>query len=85
MMSPAARKKFPFSIECKNTKTFPSLAALRQAEHNSKGYNPAVCWKPPGKGFDDTIIYMKLDSFLKLWRNTLDKEEAEEDENIETG
>jgi hypothetical protein len=85
MLSPAARKKFPFSVECKNTKTFPNLEALRQADYNSKGYNPVVCWKPPRKGFDDTIIYMRLDSFLKIWRNTIDREEKEEDKDNTTG
>ncbi len=92
MLSPAARKKFPFSVECKNTKSFPSLEALRQAEYNSKGYTPIVCWKPPRKGFDDTLVYMKLGSFLKLWRNTIeqtdvesDQEESEKDQGIEAG
>jgi len=81
MLSPAARKKLPVSLECKNTKEFPALSALRQAKANSKCYSPVVCWKPPRKGYDDTLIYMKLDDFLNLWRNTIDKEETEDEED----
>jgi len=76
MLSNRARNVLPLSIECKNWKTFPNLAALEQAEANSKGYTACVCWKPPRKSLDDTIIYMKLNAFLKLWRKTrVEKEE----------
>lgn len=69
MMSEKALAMVPVSIECKNTKKFPSLAALEQSEANSyEGTVPAACWKPPGKGYDSTIIYMKLDDFLDLWK-----------------
>lgn len=68
MMSTRARQVFPFSLECKNTKKFPSLEALEQAEYNAKGYTPVVCWKPPRKGMDDTIVYLKLKDFVSLWR-----------------
>jgi len=81
MVSSRTRKLLPISWECKNTKTFPNLSALEQAKANSKGYNPVVCWKPPRKGFNDTIIYMKLDDFLNLWRKAIVKEE-EEDNSI---
>ncbi len=69
MMSKRARDVLPLSIECKNTKSFPSLAALRQSEHNSKDHAPAACWKPPRKSYEDTIIYMTLNEFLELWRS----------------
>ena len=69
MMSERALAMLPVSIECKNTKTFPSLAALRQSENNSyEGTVPAACWKPPGMGYDSTIIYLKLEDFLDLWK-----------------
>ena len=69
MMSDRARKTLPLSIECKNTKSFPSLAALRQSDHNSGEHTPAACWKPHGKSYEDTIIYMTLNEFLELWNS----------------
>jgi hypothetical protein len=68
MMSEKALAMLPVSIECKNTKKFPSLSALEQSENNCYDATvPAASWKPPGKGYDDTIIYMKLSDFLDLW------------------
>jgi hypothetical protein len=67
MMSPLAQKKFPISVECKNTKAEPSTAALEQATYNCYPNTfPAVAWKPKGKGLPDTMIMMYLDDFLKL-------------------
>ena len=68
MMSELAHMNLPLSIECKNTKVFPSISALKQARDNSRSVDtPAVCWKPPGKGYDETIIYFNLNEFLELW------------------
>jgi hypothetical protein len=69
LMSPLARKKLPLSLECKSTKSFPSLAALEQARYNAKGNTPAVIWKPPGKSEDESIIYFNIHEFMKLWKN----------------
>lgn len=67
MMSNLALKSLPLSIECKNTKLFPSLSALEQAKYNTKpGQTPCVVWKPPGKGYQRAIIYFDLLDFLKL-------------------
>ena len=79
IMSEKAMNRLPLSLECKNTKSFPSLAALRQAQKEAYGkldpkrfseefLKGAVCWKPFGKGYDETIIYMNLNEFLKLWK-----------------
>ena len=62
-----ARKKFPFSVECKNVKTLSIIAALEQSRANSNGYTPCVCYKPPGKGLDKTVIAFDLDEFLIMW------------------
>ena len=65
MLSPKAQKLFPISIESKNTKTFPSIAALEQSNYNKyKGTLAAVVWKPPGKGYDKSIIYFNYEEFL---------------------
>ena len=67
MLSENARSWVPFSFECKNTRAFPGLPALRQAEANSKRRGlPIVCWKPAGKGKDDVIAYFNLKDFL-VW------------------
>jgi hypothetical protein len=68
MMSERAIKCLPLSIECKNTKAFPSLGALAQAKENALfGTVAAVCWKPPGKNPKETLIYFNLDNFLHWW------------------
>ena len=65
MMSDLAFSKLPVAIECKNTKEFPSIAALEQSKANADSYLAAVCWKPPGKGYEKTIIYMYLEDYLE--------------------
>lgn len=69
MMSKAAHSKLALSLECKNSKKFPSVSALEQARYNSRPVDtPAACWKPPGKGYDETIIYFNLNEFLE-WQS----------------
>jgi hypothetical protein len=68
MLSERARAKIPFDIECKNTKSFPSLAALRQAKDRGSDLLPAAVWKPFGKSMDDSIIYFNLKEFLVIWK-----------------
>jgi len=68
LMSPKTRRVFPFSIEAKSTKRFPSLSALRQSEANHyEGTLPCVIWKPPGKGPEHAIIYMDVYDFMSFW------------------
>ena len=70
MLSPLAQTLLPLSIECKNTKTFPSLAALEQAKYNAKpSETPCVMWKPPGKSMNCTIVYLNLEDFLILMKS----------------
>lgn len=67
MMSNSALKLLPLSIECKNTKTFPSLEALVQSKFNTKpSQTSCVVWKPPRKGMENAIIYLNLEDFLRL-------------------
>lgn len=73
MQSDRARELLPLSWECKNTKKFPSIEAIRQARANSKGYTPVVAWKPPGKSYDETIVYFNINDFLELWKNLKEK------------
>ena len=66
LLSDAAFAILPLSLECKNTQSFPSLAALKQAKENApEGALPGVCWKPPGKRYEETIIYFNLIEYLE--------------------
>ena len=73
MRSPKAQKLFPISIECKNTRKFPSVEALKQSQYN-KGYKDlaAVVWKPFGKGYEESIIYFNYVQFLEWYFNKED-------------
>ncbi len=53
VMSPAARRVFPVSIECKATVGMPGPAAFKQAKANApEGMIPIVSWKAKGVGLD---------------------------------
>ena len=45
LLSPAARKLFPFSVECKNQEKLNIWSALDQAEQNSGEHTPLVIFK----------------------------------------
>ncbi len=45
LLSPAARKVFPFSVECKNQEKLNIWSALEQAEDNSGNHTPLVIFK----------------------------------------
>lgn len=44
-LSPAARKCWPFATECKNQEALSIWAAMKQAEENADGYDPAVVYR----------------------------------------
>ena len=62
-LSPAVRKLIPYSIECKNQESLSIWAALKQAEENSKGYNPILIFK---RNRSKTYAVMEIKEFLKL-------------------
>jgi hypothetical protein len=76
MLSKRARKLLPYDIECKNTKSFPSLAALKQAKDRGLDLLPAAVWKPFGKGMEESIIYFNLREFLELWKEMTNDEDS---------
>ena len=45
LLSPAARKLFPFSVECKNQEKLNIWSSLEQAEGNSKESTPVLVFK----------------------------------------
>ena len=69
-LSPAARKVFPFSVECKNQQAISIWSALAQAESNAKPETtPCVIFK---RNHSDTYITMKFDAFMKIYTKGVD-------------
>lgn len=66
LFSPAARSKFPVSIEAKSTTTTPGTGALKQAKANAKDFASMVIWKPRGVGPNKSRVIMELEDFTKL-------------------
>ena len=65
ILSPRARREFPISIECKNTRKTPALAELVQAKANAYARTlPAVVWKPHRAPYEDAIIMARFDDFV---------------------
>ena len=68
ILSPKAQKLFPFSIECKNTKAFPGLRTLKQAEANCyEGTLPCFVWHPHGYKMEGSVISFRCRDFVKFW------------------
>ena len=63
VLSPAARKLIPYSLECKNVERLQFWAAVEQAESNSDDRAPAVVVK---KNRREPYIAIPLDSFIEL-------------------
>lgn len=63
LLSPAARKKIPFSIECKNVEKLNIWEAIDQASAQNRRFEPLVAFKKNGK---EVYVALKLDKFLEL-------------------
>ncbi len=61
LLSPAARRLVPFSIECKNQERLNIWAALAQAEQGA--FHPAVVFK---RNRSKTYVAIGLDALLNL-------------------
>jgi hypothetical protein len=69
MLSPKARRLFPFSVEAKKTKATPSRAEIRQSKGNAYPNTVAgVVWCPHGSGHDKSMIMFDLEDFLQWWK-----------------
>ena len=74
IMARSARKKFPYSIECKNQEKVNIWDAYKQAEENSKNYEPIVILK---RNNTKPLVLIDAEYFIKLhldegdekWRN----------------
>ena len=63
IMSRPARRKFPYSIECKNQERVNIWSAYEQASENSGEYEPLVILK---KNRTKTLCLVDFDAFVKL-------------------
>ena len=63
LLSPAARRLFPFSVECKNQEKLNIWSALEQAEENSGNHTPLVIFK---RNRTKTYAVLEFDKLLEL-------------------
>jgi hypothetical protein len=63
LLSPAARRLFPFSVECKNQEKLNIWGALEQAEENSGNHTPLVIFK---RNRSKTYTVLEFDKLLEL-------------------
>ena len=63
LLSPAARRLFPFSVECKNQEKINIWESLNQAEGNSGKHTPLVIFK---RNRSKTYAVLEFKELLKL-------------------
>ena len=56
----SARKKFPFSVECKNQEKLNIWSSLEQAEDNASDYTPLLIFK---RNRSKTYVTLSLEDF----------------------
>ena len=62
-LSPAARKLFPYSVECKSVEKLNVWAAYEQAEANSGEHEPLLVMK---KNRKKPLVVIDAEAFVKL-------------------
>jgi len=63
LLSPAARKLFPFSVECKNQEKLNIWSSLEQAETNAEKHMPLLIFK---RNRSKTYATLQLDDLMRL-------------------
>jgi hypothetical protein len=63
LLSPAARRLFPFSVECKNQEALNIWSSLEQAENNSGKHTPLVIFK---RNRSKTYAVLEFKELLQL-------------------
>ena len=63
LLSPAARRVFPFSVECKSQEKLSIWSSLEQAEDNSGDHTPLLIFK---RNRSKTYAVLEFDELLKL-------------------
>ena len=69
IMSRAARKKFPYSIECKNQEAVNVWKSYEQAKENSGDYEPIVVLK---RNNTKPLVLVDADYFVRLHNELVD-------------
>ena len=69
IMARAARKKFPYSIECKNQEKVNIWDAYDQAQENSGDYEPIVVLK---RNNTKPLVLVDADYFVRLHNELVD-------------
>ena len=67
IMARAARESFPYSVECKNQEKINIWESYKQAEENSKDYDPIVVLK---RNNHKPLVLVDAEYFVKLHTNT---------------
>ena len=63
LLSPAARKLFPFSVECKNQEKLNIWSSLEQAETNAGDHKPLLVFK---RTRSKTYVALEINDLLDL-------------------
>ena len=66
LLSPAARKLFPFSVECKNQEKLNIWSAYDQASKDCKGYEPLVVLR---RNRSKVLVLLDAEHFVKLHKD----------------
>ena len=66
LLSPAARKVFPFSVECKNQEALSIWASLKQAEANCGKHTPLLIFK---RNRSKTYACLEFKDLMELIKN----------------
>ena len=74
VLSPAARRKIPYSFECKNVERLSFWATVEQCEANCKdNVSPAIVVK---KNRKDPMVAIPLDEFIQLIKESDEKRKS---------
>ena len=65
IMARAAREKFPLSIECKNQEKVNVWESYKQAEDNSKDYEPVVVIK---RNNSKPLVLVDAEYFVSMFK-----------------
>ena len=63
LLSPAARKLFPFSVECKNQEKLNIWSSVEQTETNAGKHTPLLIFK---RNRSKTYAVLQLDDLLEM-------------------
>ena len=79
IMARDARKKFPYSIECKNQEKINLWESYEQAKENSKSYEPIVVMK---RNKSKPLVLVDAEYFVQLHNNNNNRSSDGENEKV---